>query len=290
VNAHDLIKAPLTHDGQNVITLALVDQLHGLKSGVAGRAFRRLRSRGKMDLGRHYHVVSRGDFPADDLTAGGIAGFTTPGDVNVLTERGYLTLVKALDDDVSWEVQSQLVDGYFRGRDLDLELVPKSDIAAVEMLSRVVTEAVDQGFRRVDDDLKDIKAKVKELGDTVSRITKKMPFKAAVVREHLRTIVHMGGMCPCCHHVPILNKHGDKLRGKCERGFFMCVEEHFQQPHLRGVKDTWLACGWCNEQLKDGSFHDGHLNDFRAYQSLRRRLNRERPRPLGLFDEGNDDD
>lgn len=37
-------------------------------------------------------------------------------DVNVFTESGYLMLVKSLTDDLSWQVQRELVNGYFKGQ------------------------------------------------------------------------------------------------------------------------------------------------------------------------------
>lgn len=91
--------------------LAQMDAVRGRPDGTAGRAYRTHKAR--LNEGRHYFRMNldefRRGFPAVAPERGG-------GDVTLLTERGYLVLVKSFTDDLAWQVQEQLVDGYFRAK------------------------------------------------------------------------------------------------------------------------------------------------------------------------------
>ncbi len=95
------------YQGQRVITLALIDKLHRRPEGTAARNFKENRDR--FIDGKHFYLV---DFSKkDEFRPFGI-------DIPIrglilLTERGYSMLVKSFTDNFAWEVQEQLVDGYF---------------------------------------------------------------------------------------------------------------------------------------------------------------------------------
>lgn len=100
----------LEHKGKRVVTLAMVDQVHQRPAGTAKRNFHENRSR--FEEGKHYFLVPRAC--ADEFRTLGVEipnrGLT------VLTQRGYLLLVKSFTDELSWQVQDMLVDGYFEGQ------------------------------------------------------------------------------------------------------------------------------------------------------------------------------
>lgn len=102
----------LEHQGKRVVTLAMVDQVHQRPAGTAKRNFHENRSR--FEEGKHYFLVPRAC--ADEFRTLGVEipnrGLT------VLTERGYLLLVKSFTDELSWQVQDMLVDGYFESQRL----------------------------------------------------------------------------------------------------------------------------------------------------------------------------
>lgn len=58
-----------------------------------------------MKEGQHYFVRSSSEASA--------LGITAPNGLTVLTERGYLMLVKSFTDDLAWQVQDALVESYF---------------------------------------------------------------------------------------------------------------------------------------------------------------------------------
>lgn len=98
--------------GQRVVTLKDVDTVHQRVSGSARKRFNDNRK----------HFIETVDFyrlkqPSEIRTL----GFSRPqggipNEVILITETGYLMLVKSFTDDLAWKVQRELVDSYFRAR------------------------------------------------------------------------------------------------------------------------------------------------------------------------------
>ncbi|MFO5908855.1 phage antirepressor KilAC domain-containing protein [Pseudomonas aeruginosa] len=105
--------------GQRVVTLAMIDQVHERPSDTAGRNFREHRHR--FIEGEDYFQLAR----SQNHEIQGF-GLEVPNrGLIVLTEQGYLMIVKSLQDDLAWEVQRQLVNNYFR------KPAPSVDVAAM---------------------------------------------------------------------------------------------------------------------------------------------------------------
>ena len=100
--------------GQRVVTFRDVDRLHKRPEGTAGRAFRENRHR--FVEGKDFFAVPRRELTTD------FVGNSLRGNPNIevilLTESGYLMIVKTLSDDLAWEVQRALVNSYFRAKQL----------------------------------------------------------------------------------------------------------------------------------------------------------------------------
>lgn len=97
--------------GNPVVTLAMIDRMHGRKSGTASSNFKANKAR--FEEGKHYHLI---DFSKkEEFLPFGMN--IPPRGLIVLTERGYLLLAKSLTDDLSWDVQEKLIDGYFRAKE-----------------------------------------------------------------------------------------------------------------------------------------------------------------------------
>lgn len=99
----------LEFDSQRVVTFSMIDTVHQRPKGTAKAAFNRHRSR--FVEGRHFFILTEyvlrtrlfvDQFPARTSKA------------IVITEMGYLLLVKPFQDDLSWLVQEELVSAYFR--------------------------------------------------------------------------------------------------------------------------------------------------------------------------------
>ena len=94
--------------GKRVVTFKDIDTVHKRPEGTARKRFN--------DNRRHF--VSGVDFfkisPSEFRTAIGNMDSRQQNEVTLMTETGYLMLVKSFTDDLAWKVQRELVDSYFR--------------------------------------------------------------------------------------------------------------------------------------------------------------------------------
>lgn len=111
------------YQGQRVVTLKEIDTVHERPEGTAGRNFRANRE----------HFIEGTDFFIVELTDNEIrrqfgAGVNAGRTLTLITESGYLMLVKSFTDDLAWAVQRQLVNTYFRAAAANPD--PRPDRAA----------------------------------------------------------------------------------------------------------------------------------------------------------------
>lgn len=102
---------------QRVVTFKDIDEVHQRPQGTAKTAFNRNRKRFIKDV--DYFIVTRSDskkYAKDTLEN---FGDIPNRGITVLTETGYLMVVKPFTDDLSWDVQRQLVTGYFKSKALE---------------------------------------------------------------------------------------------------------------------------------------------------------------------------
>lgn len=99
------------YNGQRVVTLKDIDMVHQRPDGTARKRFNDNKS----------HFVENEDYfktkcsevrPFFGQTPPN--GFNPEADIILLTESGYLMLVKSFTDDLAWKVQKQLVKVYFK--------------------------------------------------------------------------------------------------------------------------------------------------------------------------------
>lgn len=116
----------IAYKGELVVTFAMVDEIHQRADGTASRNFRDNRERfseGVDFVTEKLDVLRRG-FPGAFPVRGG-------GDVILLTERGYLKLVKPMQDDRAWQVQGEMIDCYFKVKEGAVLPTPVMDGAAL---------------------------------------------------------------------------------------------------------------------------------------------------------------
>lgn len=118
-NTEMLIKE---YNGQRVVTFKDIDTVHQRPTGTARKTFNRNRKR--FEAGKHYFVLKTDEETRKNpnVRLMDIRNITVPNrGITVLTERGYLMLVKAFTDDLSWQVQDRLVEVYFKAREQQQE-------------------------------------------------------------------------------------------------------------------------------------------------------------------------
>lgn len=96
------------YGGQRVVTLKDIDTVHGRPDGTARKRFNENKKR--FIEGEDYFKIT----PSEFRTAIGEMDSRQQNDVTLITESGYLMLVKSFHDDLAWNVQRQLVNSYFR--------------------------------------------------------------------------------------------------------------------------------------------------------------------------------
>lgn len=103
----------IEHRSQPVVTFAMIDAAHSRPAGTASRTYRKHRA----------HFIEDEDLYLIDSNRLDVLRRTYPGlfpdamtRIMLFTETGYLMLVKTFTDDLAWQVQRQLVKGYFRAR------------------------------------------------------------------------------------------------------------------------------------------------------------------------------
>lgn len=115
---------------QRVVTFKDIDTVHKRPDGTASRNFRENRQRfiSGVDF---FKVTQPDEIRRLGITRpqGGI-----PNEIILITETGYLMLVKSFNDDLAWKVQRELVDSYFRVRAEPIETDVPTVVIATDKL------------------------------------------------------------------------------------------------------------------------------------------------------------
>lgn len=108
-------------DSQRVVTFNDVDRVHQRPRGTASRNFRE--NREHFIEGVDYYDLTTAKFQSDEIRRTGFFSNNRGG--FLLTEMGYLMLVKSFTDDLAWQVQRSLVQSYFRGKEDTTQPTPQ---------------------------------------------------------------------------------------------------------------------------------------------------------------------
>lgn len=100
------------YNNVRIVTFKDIDSVHERPDGTASRNFRK--NRGYFILGEDYFKITPDEFRR---TIGDM-DIRQQNDVMLITESGYLMLVKSFTDDLAWKVQRELVNTYFRVKDV----------------------------------------------------------------------------------------------------------------------------------------------------------------------------
>ena len=110
VNGNDLTVK--MWNGQRVVTLADIDKVHNRPDGTARKRFNDNKK----------HLIENEDYfkiKKSLMSENRTLGIEVPNrGLTVLTESGYLLLVKSFTDDLAWNVQRQLVNSYFKFKEV----------------------------------------------------------------------------------------------------------------------------------------------------------------------------
>ena len=97
------------YKGQRVVTFRDIDTLHQRPDGTARRNF---------NEHKQYFIEGVDYFVRNSYEAKKEFNIVAPNGLTLLTESGYLMVVKSFTDDLAWKVQRQLINSYFRAKQL----------------------------------------------------------------------------------------------------------------------------------------------------------------------------
>lgn len=119
------------YNGQRVVTFKDIDTVHQRTDGTARRNFRQ--NKKHFIEGEDYVIVHRNN-SMDEIRPLDLP--IPPKGITLITESGYLMLVKSFNDDLSWKVQRRLVNSYFNAKEQQVtcEEVEKEADADIDLI------------------------------------------------------------------------------------------------------------------------------------------------------------
>ena len=145
ITIHDHPLTAKEYGGQRVVTLKDIDIVHNRPEGTARKRFN--------DNREHFiegtdYFVRKTDEAKEEF------GIIAPNGLVLLTESGYLMLVKSFTDDLAWDVQRALVNNYFRVKTTETNLQNLSPelrlLISLELKQKQHDEELAAVNRRVD--------------------------------------------------------------------------------------------------------------------------------------------
>lgn len=115
-------------NGQRVVTLNDIDFLHKRIKGTAGRNF--AENKDKFIRGEDYYFVNGEELNEIKQTTNFVG--SNAKSLVLITEQGYLMLVKSFTDDWAWKVQRRLVNTYFRAKKLSTQEIMRIQLNMID--------------------------------------------------------------------------------------------------------------------------------------------------------------
>ena len=189
------------YKGQRVVTFKDIDTVHGRPDGTARRNFNTNKRR--FIEGEDYFIVSSDEIRTSLLFPISDNDFMRK---ILLTEQGYLMLVKSFTDDLAWKVQRQLVNSYFRVRQVSTDLSPQMQMlyGMLDQMAQTERQAREakQLASKANESVENIKEAVKpifddwreEINRKFNRIQKNADKQFSILRgEMYEVLEHRAG-------------------------------------------------------------------------------------------------
>lgn len=132
----------IEYRGHQVVTLPMIDKVHGRPEGTARRSYNENKSR--FLKGEDYISLNQ---PDEIRTLGFVRPQGgTPASVTLITKRGYLKIAKTLGDDKAWEVFDEMIERYFAGeQSAPAFLIPQTFADALRLAAVQADQIEKQG-------------------------------------------------------------------------------------------------------------------------------------------------
>lgn len=189
-------------NGQRVVTFKDIDNVHERPDGTARKRFNDNKKR--FVEGEDFYILSQ---PSEMRTLGlerPQGGF--PEKVILITESGYLMLVKSFTDDLAWSVQKELVKSYFKKK----ESVLMTTDQKIQLLAQGNVE-LNEKVDAINKDLQEFKEDMPLLALECQRITR---------AKNLKVVPLMGGKsAPAYKNKSLMHKVYSDVDSQLRRQF-----------------------------------------------------------------------
>lgn len=119
-------------NGQRVVTFKDIDSLHNRAEGTARKRFND--NKAQFIKNEDYFIA---EGPSEIRTDLDISKYAPT--AILITESGYLMLVKSFTDDLAWQVQRQLVNSYFKVKTGNIYHMLKQKLDVIDQINNVAT-------------------------------------------------------------------------------------------------------------------------------------------------------
>ena len=144
------------YNGHRVVTFRDIDTVHNRPEGTASRNFRKNRER--FIKNEDYFIL---ELTTDEIRRQFGAGKNAGRTMILLTESGYLMLVKSFTDELAWSVQRQLVNTYFRVQEI-CNFYENDIYIKLDMLERKIDALEKSSENRADNLVRAVKESIAE--------------------------------------------------------------------------------------------------------------------------------
>lgn len=211
-------------NGQRVVTFKDIDMLHERVEGTAKRNFNEHKKHLIKDV--DYFEVKQSDFQKYEIRTLEIPnrGLT------LITESGYLMLVKSLQDDLAWKVQRELVNNYFRVK----EIVQARPLTTEEMLELQFKYA-----KEVKEEVKEVRNELEETNNKFDNFIEDLPLIGDEPEELQAVVRRVGTKALGGYNSPA---YCDKsLSKKVYRNVWDYIKGQFNVKKYKAIKRKYLS-------------------------------------------------
>jgi phage antirepressor YoqD-like protein len=126
-------------EGKRIVTVKTLSEIHNVETKEVTKSINRLIERKRLKENVDYIDVRSqvNSLPMDIESIFGVKNeyLTRTKNIFILSERGYTKLIKAMDDDTSWDVMDQFIDEYFTMRQVIQEVISEKDMAILAIVN-----------------------------------------------------------------------------------------------------------------------------------------------------------
>ena len=210
--------------GQRVVTFKDIDMLHERVEGTAKRNFNEHKKHLIKDV--DYFEVKQSDFQKYEIRTLEIPnrGLT------LITESGYLMLVKSLQDDLAWKVQRELVNNYFR---------VKENVQARQLTTEEMLELQFKYAKEVKEEVKEVRNELEETNNKFDNFIEDLPLIGDEPEELQAVVRRVGTKALGGYNSPA---YCDKsLSKKVYRNVWDYIKGQFNVKKYKAIKRKYLS-------------------------------------------------